>query len=67
MIIYWYTSVELLVKTKKNNTMSEQFQNPIDNSQKEAKLIPTNTQIHDHLIARLVMATSMESEWLRRV
>jgi hypothetical protein len=47
--------------------MSEQFQNPIDNSQKEAKLIPTNTQIHDHLIARLAIATSMESEWLRRV
>ena len=57
----------IIIENKKNTTMSEQFQNPIENSQKEAKLIPTNTQIHDHVIARLVIATSMESEWLRRV
>ena len=32
----------------KNTTLSEQFQNQILKSQKEAKYIPHNTQIHDY-------------------
>jgi len=41
-------------------TLMEQFQNKISESQKEAKLIPPNTQIHDHPLSRLGTGTSIK-------
>ena len=51
---------------KKNTALSEQFQNLIEKSQKEAKSIP-QTQIHDRLLSWLGTGTSIKSGGIKLV
>jgi len=48
-------------KTKKNTTLSELFQTPIEKSEKEAKIYTHNTHIYDRSLSWLGTCKSIKS------